>query len=87
MVKDEVTAFQLGSSTVITLPKSLGIQPGQRLQIKREKKQVILKERKMTEEEIGKLVKRLSGGARLKKDLTPEEINKELDRRYEEMLP
>ncbi len=31
---DFVSAFQLGSSTVITLPKKLGIKPGQKLEIK-----------------------------------------------------
>lgn len=85
-MKDEVTAFQLGSSTVVTLPGHLGIKPGQKLTIKKHKKGIFLKDKKMTEEEIRKLVRRLSGGARLK-DVTPEEINEELDRRYEEMLP
>ena len=83
-----VQAFQLGSSTVVTLPKKLGIKPGQRLKIRKSKDKIILKtEKKMTNEEISKLVKNLSGGLNLKKDLTPEEINRELDRRYEDMLP
>lgn len=86
-MKDEVTAFQLGSSTVVTLPKGLGIKPGQKLTIKKHKKDIVLRDKKMTEEEIKKLVRRLAGGLRLKPDLTPEEINAELDRRYEEMLP
>lgn len=33
-MNDEVTAFQLGTSTVITIPKSMGIRPGQKLRIK-----------------------------------------------------
>lgn len=33
----EVTAFQLGTSTVITIPKSMGIKPGQKLQITKSK--------------------------------------------------
>lgn len=83
-----VQAFQLGSSTVVTLPKKLGIKPGQRLKIRKSKDKIILKQtKKMTDEEISKLVKSLSGGLNLKKDLTPEEINRELDRRYEDMLP
>lgn len=87
-MKNEVTAFQLGTSTVITMPKKLGIRPGQRLKIRKSKDKIILKaQKKMTDEEISKLVKSLSGGLNLKKDLTPEEINKELDRRYEDMLP
>jgi len=86
-MKDEVTAFQLGSSTVVTLPKEFGIKPGQRLKIKKDKKQIILKEGKMTEHEIRKLLDSLRVDLHLKPDLTPEEINEELDRRYEEMLP
>ncbi|HBQ50836.1 hypothetical protein A3B42_03155 [Candidatus Daviesbacteria bacterium RIFCSPLOWO2_01_FULL_38_10] len=82
-----VQAFQLGSSTVITLPKKLGILPGQRLKVDKYGQKITLQKEKITEEQIEKLVKKLSGGARLKKDLTPEEINEELDRRYEEMLP
>lgn len=39
----EVTAFQLGSSTVITIPKSMGIRPGQKLQIKKSKNGLELK--------------------------------------------
>lgn len=87
-MKDEVTAFQLGSSTVITLPKELGIRPGQKLRLKQDKHRVILQKKHLSkEEEIRKLVRKLSGGARLKPDLTPEEINEELDKRYEEVLP
>lgn len=87
-VKDEVTAFQLGSSTVITLPKEFGIRPGSKLRIKKSKEKIVLKRKKSTrEEEIRRLVRSLAGGLRLKPGLTPQEINKELDRRYEEMLP
>lgn len=82
-----VQAFQLGSSTVVTIPKHMGVQPGQKLRVKRSGKKIILKEEKMTKEEIIKLVRKLAGGLRLKPDLTPQEINEELDRRYEEMLP
>ena len=32
-------------------------------------------------------IKRLSGGFRFKKDLTPAQLNSILDKRYEEMLP
>lgn len=32
-----VQAFQLGTSTVVTLPKKLGIKPGQKLEIKKTK--------------------------------------------------
>lgn len=82
-----VQAFQLGSSTVVTLPKSLGIKPGEKFRVEKSDQRITLKKEKMTDEEISKLVKSLSGGLNLKKDLTPEEINQELDRRYEDMLP
>lgn len=88
MMKDEVTAFQLGSSTVITLPKELGIKPGQKMKVKKDKGKIILKQKKETrEEEIRKFVRSLAVGLRLKPDLTSKEIKEELDRRYEEMLP
>lgn len=86
-MKDEVTAFQLGSSVVITLPKKLGIRPGQKLGVTKKKSKIILKERKMTQEEARQLVESLAGGLNLKPGLTPEEMNEELDRRYEDMLP
>lgn len=87
-MQQTVKAFQLGSSTVVTLPKELGIKPGQRLKIKKLKGHVVLQKSILNrEEEIRRLVKKLSGGLRLSKHLTPKEINEELDRRYEEMLP
>lgn len=86
-MKDEVTAFQLGSSTVITLPKELGIRPGQKLKIKRGGKHLILKQKKITEHEVRKLLNSLKVNIHLKSDITPEDLNAELDRRYEEMLP
>lgn len=85
-----VQTFQLGSSTVVTLPKKLGIQSGQRLKIKKTGQNIVLKKAKMTHEDIHKLVERLSGGLNLKKHLTPEEINRALDEEYDDhkiMLP
>lgn len=85
-----VQTFQLGSSTVVTLPKKLGIQSGQRLKIKKSGQNIVLKKAKMTHEDIHKLVERLSGGLNLKKHLTPEEINRALDEEYDDhkiMLP
>lgn len=38
-----VSTFQLGSSTVVTLPKSLGIKPGTKLEIKKSKNGATLK--------------------------------------------
>lgn len=84
-----VQAFQVGSSTVVTLPKELGIAPGQRFQIKKAKKTILLqpRNRNITSKEAAKIVKRLSGGLNLKYHPTPEEINRELDKQYEDMLP
>jgi len=38
-----VQTFQLGTSTVVTLPKKLGIKPGQKLEIKKTKNGINLK--------------------------------------------
>jgi len=32
-----VSAFQLGSSTVVTIPKSMGIKPGQKFEVRKSK--------------------------------------------------
>ena len=82
-----VQTFQLGSSTVVTLPKKLGIKPGEKFQIEKSGRNVTLKQKKMTQDEVHKLVESLSGGLDLKYHPTPEELNKALDKRYEEMLP
>lgn len=85
-----VSVFQLGSSTVVTLPKKFGFKPGQRLKVEKSGQKVVLKPQKMSEKEIERLVESLSGGLNLKKDLTPDEINRILDEEYEDhkiMLP
>lgn len=78
-----VQAFQLGSSTVITLPKKLGIKPGQRLKVEKSGQTVVLKPQKMSEKEIERLVESLSGGLKLKADLTPDQLNKLFEESYE----
>ena len=40
-----VSTFQLGSSTVVTLPKKLGIKPGTKLEYKKTKNGVNLEEK------------------------------------------
>ena len=82
-----VQAFQLGTSTVVTLPKKLGIKPGEKFKVEKTGKKITLNKEKTTRQEVHKLVESLAGGLNLKNHLTPEEINKELDRRYEDMLP
>lgn len=70
-----VQTFQLGSSTVVTLPKGLGIKPGEKFKVEKSGKSVTLKKEKTTKKEIHKLVESLSGGLILKKDLTAEEMD------------
>lgn len=82
-----VQTFQLGVSTVVTLPKELGIRPGQKLKIKKQGKRVVLEEKELSNKEVQKLVQKLSGKLKLKYHPTPEEFNKILDEEYEKMLP
>lgn len=56
---DIVSAFQLGSSTVITLPKKFGIKPGQKLEIKNSKNGLNLKLGK--KESFSDVLKRTQG--------------------------
>ncbi len=53
-----VSAFQLGSSTVITLPKKLGIKPGTKLEIKKSKNGLNLK---LEKESFAEVLKRTQG--------------------------
>lgn len=79
--------FQLGFSTVVTLPKKLGIQPGKTLKFTQKRGGFNVKEEKMTEQEVDKLIKRLSGKMLLDRHLNPDELNKALDEEYDKMLP
>lgn len=58
-VQDEVTAFQLGSSTVVTIPKSMGIRPGQKLGVKKTKNGAAFKLEK--KESLRDILKRTQG--------------------------
>lgn len=82
-----VSAFQLGSSTVITLPKKLGIKPGQKMEIKKLGNKIILEEEKINP--VKKVVF-LAGGMNFKKafgkSLTPNELNKLYDEQYKKVL-
>lgn len=80
-----VQTFQLGKSTVVTLPKSLGIKPGIKLTIRKQKYHIVLKPVRK-KEDAASIVKRLAGGIRFKYSPTPEEMNKAYDEQYEEML-
>lgn len=80
---DTVQAFQLGSSTVVTLPKKLGIKPGQKLRIEKDKLKIILKAEKVKKSDI---VDKLAGGLKFKKHLTPTQLNKLFEKSYEKLL-
>lgn len=77
-----VQAFQLGSSTVVTIPKKFGIKPGQSLQMEKTGKKIIMKQKKMTQEQVHKLIESLAGGLNLKKDLTAEQLDDLYEKSY-----
>lgn len=58
-MSDIVSVFQLGSSTVVTLPKKLGIRPGQKLEVKKSKNGAVLKLEK--KESLAEILKRTQG--------------------------
>lgn len=74
--------FTLGTSTVITLPKKLGITPHQKVRATKKGLTVILKpvsskkDQKMRDVQ---LVEKLSGGLNFSSQLTPSEMNKIYD--------
>lgn len=83
-----VQSFNLGRSTVVTLPKVLGIKAGQKFTVQKQKDKVVLK--LVKKEDPADIIERLAGGMNLKeafgKDLSPDELNKLFDEQYEEML-
>lgn len=78
---DVVSVFQLGSSTVVTLPKKLGFKPGQKLKIRKFKKEVILEAEEVSPAD--KILK-LAGGMDFKKAFGKSPSPEELDKIYEE---
>lgn len=83
-----VQTFQLGTSTVVTLPKGLGIVPGQKFKVKKDRKGIVLKPKK---EDAASIVDKLKGGMNFKKvfgrNLTSEDLNKLFDEQYKDVLP
>jgi len=77
-----LTPFTLGQSTVITMPKRLGINPKMRIRAKKSGQRVVLEiiDRQTEIEKSVALVKKLAGGHRGKFNFTPDELN----RRYEQ---
>lgn len=75
-----IQAFQLGTSTVITLPKKLGIKPGQKLEITKDKQKIVLKINASKKSDV---VDQLAGKLKLDAHLSPEALNKLFDESYE----
>lgn len=74
------TAFQLGTSTVVTLPKGLGITPGTMIDFTPSKSVIHLKpkKQKLSDEQI---IRKLAGGFRGGKiDLTPQQMKELYDK-------
>ena len=92
MQTQTVTTFKLGNSTVVTLPKSLGIDPGTKMKTRKLHKKIIMEpEKENTAKKIA-LVRKLAGGIRipasLQKELTPEKLNKRYEKEvYGKLLP
>ena len=80
-----LTPFTLGTSTVITLPKKLGILPGQKIKAKRHGSSITLTPSKTTNvkkplENDLKLIDKLAGGMNYSSNLTPDEMNRVYDK-------
>lgn len=89
IMEQTIQAFTLGKSTVVTIPKSLGVKPGTKMKIQKKGKIIVLKPEK--KEDAAAIVQKLAGGMNFKKvfgkSLTPEDINKLIDEQYEHVLP
>lgn len=74
------TTFTLGTSTVLTLPKWLGIKAGVKTKIKRVKSGLNIQLKTLPEKDKTlardiALIKKLAGGNKSKFTLTPDEMN------------
>lgn len=88
-MKQTVQSFNLGKSTVVTLPKHLGIKPGKKFLVKKQNGDLILSIVREKEDPVAKIV-RLAGGANFKeafgKELSPDDLSKLYDKQYEDLL-
>ena len=79
-----MTTFTLGSSTVVTLPKKLGIHPGQKIRAKKHGSSITLTPtkdidtKKQLEKDL-KLIDKLAGSSKVTTHLTPDEMNRQYD--------
>lgn len=89
-MKQIIQTFTLGRSVVATIPKSLGIKAGTKLQVQKLKDSIVFRPTKMKENNLAK-VRKLAGGMNFKKvfgkSLTPDELNKIIDEQYKSVLP
>ena len=77
------TTFTLGTSTVVTLPKKLGIKSGTRVELIKKGNRVEIKSgsgAKSGRSRDIELIKSLAGGISLPFSLTPDEVNKQYDK-------
>jgi len=88
-MKQTVQTFMLGRSVVATIPKSLGIKPGTKLQVQKLKDGLIFRTTRKREDNLAK-VRKLAGGMNFKKvigqKLTSEDINRLFDEQYKNLL-
>ena len=86
----DVTTFTLGKSTVVTIPKKLGIGSGVKLKLSKKGSAILLEPKsKSKRDEIAKkiaLVKKLAGGIKIPFPYTPDELNKMIDDEYDEII-
>lgn len=73
------TTFTLGSSTVLTLPKPLGVTPGIRAIIKKMRSGFVIKFAQSKIDRDIALVKKLAGGMKSSSNMTPDEMNRVYD--------
>lgn len=71
-----VTVFKLGSSTVVTLPKILNLRSGQKLGLKKEKKRIVLIEKRL---DAAKIAREHAGNLSLKYHPTIHEMKRMYD--------
>lgn len=79
-----VTTFSLGTSTVLTLPKKLGIPAGVRAEMKKRRSSLLIdfvdipKGDRQLERDLT-LIRKLSGGVPVTSRLTPDDMNRVYD--------
>ncbi len=74
------TTFTLGTSTVLTLPKGLGIKAGVKTKIRKIKSGLSIQLKTSPKKDVElahdlALIKKLAGGIKFSSNLTPEQMN------------